>query len=265
MEVDRPPEELESSAAAAASVGGEPSISAAPGVEGEAEETGPTSSSEGPTIPSDDGDARHTANHLSAAQRRAVDAAFERLFGYPWGTTFALPPSLTPEQRLLVRLLGPEAASKVRLRSASGGSLGRRRSAALLARSPSVHPPRTVTKAPTSVPPPSSVPASSSSVPSSSAPQPPSQPHSPAAPVATTLDKVLADLSGSKSGPTTISKTSADWEAFKDASGLGSTIEARAQGKDAFLHRQDFLTRVDARKFEHEKSERDRERAKRGK
>ena len=44
---------------------------------------------------------------------------------------------------------------------------------------------------------------------------------------------------------------------------LQDELEKKAQGKDAFLVKQDFMNRVDHRKFELEKEERDRERAKR--
>jgi hypothetical protein len=40
-------------------------------------------------------------------------------------------------------------------------------------------------------------------------------------------------------------------------------LEKKAQGKDAFLVKQDFLKRVDQRKFELERDERERERVKR--
>jgi len=42
-------------------------------------------------------------------------------------------------------------------------------------------------------------------------------------------------------------------------------LESRAEGNEAFLVKKDFLDRVDHRKFELEKQERDRERASRGK
>ena len=62
----------------------------------------------------------------------------------------------------------------------------------------------------------------------------------------------------------TVQKTSNDWESFKESDKqLQDELEKNAQGKDAFLVKQDFLNRVDQRKFELEKDERDRERAKR--
>ena len=78
------------------------------------------------------------------------------------------------------------------------------------------------------------------------------------------MDRLLSEISG-KAPVSTLSKTSTDWESFKTTSGLGDAIEEKAQSKDSFLNRQDFLTRVDHRTFEVEKQERDRERAQRGK
>jgi hypothetical protein len=77
------------------------------------------------------------------------------------------------------------------------------------------------------------------------------------------MARLLSEISG-KPAVTTIAKTSADWDAFKDKSGLGTAIEEKAQSKDSYLNRQDFLDRVDHRRFEVERQERDRERTKRG-
>lgn len=77
------------------------------------------------------------------------------------------------------------------------------------------------------------------------------------------LDDVLKQLAG----PTkisTVKKTNDDWESFKETDKvLQDDLEKHAQGKDAFLVKQDFLLRVDNRKFQIEKEIRDRERAKR--
>lgn len=66
----------------------------------------------------------------------------------------------------------------------------------------------------------------------------------------------------------TVAKTSADWDLFKsknaDAS-LKEQLESQATGNDAYLVKKDFLNRVDERRFEAEKAERERSRAKRGK
>ncbi|KAL7448167.1 hypothetical protein ACHAWC_000407 [Mediolabrus comicus] len=81
------------------------------------------------------------------------------------------------------------------------------------------------------------------------------------------LDNLLTEMSRPEK-LSTISKTSTDWDLFKsknkDAT-LKEQLESRAEGNEAFLVKKDFLDRVDQRKFELEKEERDRERASRGK
>ena len=77
------------------------------------------------------------------------------------------------------------------------------------------------------------------------------------------LDSVLANLADPKK-MNTVEKTSNDWEQLKEKDAvLKEELEKKAQSKDAFLVKQDFLNRVDQRKFEIEKDERDRERAQR--
>ena len=58
----------------------------------------------------------------------------------------------------------------------------------------------------------------------------------------------------------TVAKTSADWESFKQDSGNieRDVLEQQAQGTNAYLIKQDFLHRVDHRSFLHEKAQRDR-------
>mmetsp|Transcript_3019 Transcript_3019/g.8725 ORF Transcript_3019/g.8725 Transcript_3019/m.8725 type:complete len:262 (+) Transcript_3019:41-826(+) len=77
------------------------------------------------------------------------------------------------------------------------------------------------------------------------------------------IDAVLANLGGPQK-LSTVSKTSSDWDTFKDKTGLDDELEEKAKGKDAYLVKKDFLDRVDQRTFEVEKAERDRERAARG-
>jgi hypothetical protein len=85
-------------------------------------------------------------------------------------------------------------------------------------------------------------------------------------PAAKGIDSLLTTLSRPEK-LSTISKTSADWDLFKskNAPELKEQLENKAQGKEAYLVKKDFLNRVDERRFEIEKGERDRERAKRGK
>jgi Bucentaur or craniofacial development len=77
------------------------------------------------------------------------------------------------------------------------------------------------------------------------------------------LDSVLQQLAGAKK-PNTVEKTNEDWESFKETDKtLQDELERTAQSKNAYLVKQDFLNRVDQRRFEIEKSERDQERARR--
>lgn len=83
--------------------------------------------------------------------------------------------------------------------------------------------------------------------------------------VATTsnLDSVLSQIAGKKS-MNTVEKSSNDWEGFKETDKtLQDDLERNAQSKNAYLVKQDFLNRVDHRKFELEKEGRDRERSQR--
>jgi hypothetical protein len=89
----------------------------------------------------------------------------------------------------------------------------------------------------------------------------------PKQPLASGLDSLLTEISRPEK-LSTISKTSADWDLFKSKnanSQLKEELEQKATGKEAFLVKKDFLSRVDERRFQIEKGVRDRERAKRGK
>jgi hypothetical protein len=78
------------------------------------------------------------------------------------------------------------------------------------------------------------------------------------------LDSVLSKIAGKKQ-INTVEKSSNDWEGFKESDKtLQDELERNAQSKNAYLVKQDFLNRVDHRKFELEKEERDRERSRRG-
>jgi Bucentaur or craniofacial development len=79
------------------------------------------------------------------------------------------------------------------------------------------------------------------------------------------LDVLLQELEG-PGKLSTVAKTSADWESFKQDAGVEAEMEKHAQGKNAFLVKQDFLQRVDQRSFVQEKAQRDQEqRNRRGK
>ena len=81
------------------------------------------------------------------------------------------------------------------------------------------------------------------------------------------VDNLLTELSKPEK-LSTVAKTSADWDLFKSKNAdatLKEQLESQAYGNDAYLVKKDFLNRVDTRRFEKEKAERERERAKRGK
>ncbi|KAF0719476.1 Aste57867_1012 [Aphanomyces stellatus] len=75
------------------------------------------------------------------------------------------------------------------------------------------------------------------------------------APKASALDSALAALNQPKK-ISTIEKSSVDWDTFKDKEGISDELQQYT--KDGYLEKQDFLHRVDVRKFELEKAERDK-------
>mmetsp|Transcript_21700 Transcript_21700/g.30422 ORF Transcript_21700/g.30422 Transcript_21700/m.30422 type:complete len:294 (+) Transcript_21700:45-926(+) len=76
----------------------------------------------------------------------------------------------------------------------------------------------------------------------------------------TGIDSLLSQINGPQK-ISTIVKTNSDWENFKEKSGLEEELKKKAEGKDAYLVKKDFLQRVDLRQFEKEKAERDKKRA----
>ena len=80
------------------------------------------------------------------------------------------------------------------------------------------------------------------------------------APKAIGIDAVLSKINGPKKF-TTIDKTNVDWETFKDKTGMEEELRKKAEGKDAYLVKKDFLNRVDVRRFEQEKDDRNKKRA----
>jgi Bucentaur or craniofacial development len=223
-------------------------------------------------------------SRLSKVQTQAVDSAFERMFGYPWGTHFELPAVLNHEHRMLVNVFGPEAAScligmlprnrrskapalRTNRRPAGKATLAKGQSrASFEVAKPPLAPAKVVDqeRGKATAPPQSSpVEMPSKARPTATVPAPPA-PQQSRGGGGGGVDQLLSEISG-KPSVSTLSKTSTDWESFKATSGLGDAIEEKAQSKDSFLNRQDFLQRVDHRTFEVEKQERDRERAQRGK
>ena len=232
---------------------------------------------------------------LAPAQQRAVDAAFQELFGYKWGTRFQLPRRRRPsgrrkttttngdddgaavdqQQQLLVQILGPVRAARMLQTGGTMRPVRRRQPQSSLAKwtksaaatttdsTPAVsitqqQQPRYETKLFAGQKIQVAVAASAP------APTAATTNNKTAAAGAGNIDSVLQQIAG-PSKISTVAKTSADWDSFKTETGLESELEQKAQGKDAFLVKQDFLTRVDNRKFALERDDRDKERAKRGK
>lgn len=192
---------------------------------------------------------------MASSKRKAVDEAFERMFGYRWGTTFHLNESEMDSTKLeLVRIFG--VTTTARILNNKGSNKRQKRSIERILNYKDIELPKTKegTVMETSVFAGQTVQTAKKQ--SSAAAKAPAKGKS-------KLDNVLAQLAG----PTKIStvrKTNDDWEQFKESDKqLQDELEKKAQGKDAFLVKQDFLNRVDHRKFELEKEERDRERAKR--
>jgi hypothetical protein len=81
------------------------------------------------------------------------------------------------------------------------------------------------------------------------------------------VDQLLNQIANGDDSMNVTTKTAADWETFKATAGGGlkDKLQEQALSKQAYLQRQDFLQRVDHRKFDLEKRERDQERSKRGK
>ncbi|CAB9516880.1 Bucentaur or craniofacial development [Seminavis robusta] len=208
---------------------------------------------------------------LAPAQKRAVDQAFQDLFGYAWGTSFQLPRrrgKMDQKTQLLVQALGPMRAARILQTGASirPSNNKRRRPAALQQQQQ----PKWTASTTSST-------ASQQQQQQSTqyetklfagqkiqvAVQPGGQTTTVTKKPSGGIDSVLQQIAG-HSKISTVAKTSADWDSFKTETGLEAELEKKAQGKDAFLVKQDFLGRVDGRKFELEKEERDRERSKRG-
>lgn len=180
-------------------------------------------------------------------KRKAVDEAFRRMFGYEWGTQFGLDDE--SNQHELVQIFG--VARAARIIGNKNASVKRRKVDGTEAARKQLIDYKTL-----ELPPTAATIASSASENKGTQPQTQTQAKS-------KIDSVLEQLAG-PSKTSTVKKTSDDWEAFKESDKqLQDELEKQAQGKDAYLVKKDFLTRVDNRKFELEKEERDKERAKR--
>jgi hypothetical protein len=199
-----------------------------------------------------------TSSHLSYIQKESVDRAFESLFGYKWGTSFELQEPTTRNEKLLVRILGAKTAAYV-LRSQSIRVVQGVKKQRVEATSNML--PTTATHYQTSsrISSPSKVTIAEEQTGGTVIPTENNNSLKP-----TGVDQLLQSLAKTNK-TTTVAKTSHDWENFKDQTGLADKLESKAESKDSYLKKQEFLSRVDQRKFELERKERDGERSKRGK
>jgi hypothetical protein len=205
------------------------------------------------------------SSHLSGAQQQTVDAAFQKLFGYTWGTAFGLSDAAVDKRTaILISIFGPTEAAQL-LQSTVETS--QRKHFATVSRSKRVAnrkaqhykavPPQkkaavTVTTAVPTNPQTRALKTATAAATNNNANA-----------TAAGVDSLLDQLKDGKE-TTVTAKTAADWDQFKDTTGLGSKLEQHAVGKNAFLKKQDFLQRVDHRKFDLERQERDKVRSKRG-
>ncbi len=256
-----------------------------------------------PTLPSQTPSSSTTKNTV-------VDAAFQRLFGYSWGTTFDLPtrnndsskpsskeqemieifgpartarilnlpwdvvapvsaPSTSscdyynPAAMLTTKIVATDAATSSTLVSSSAATALQTDSAAKGSKKR-----RLEDMEYTSIALPKHMISSAASTAANSQAETITAASSASikttgTPATSKLDSVLSQIAGKKQ-LNTVEKTSNDWEGFKETDKtLQDELERNAQSKNAYLVKQDFLNRVDHRKFELEKEERDRERSRR--
>jgi hypothetical protein len=204
------------------------------------------------------------SSRLSESKRKAVDQAFEQLFGYKFGTRFVLKRHRQGDmngrrEKILLSIFGPTAAAQILSTSDSVTKIRVRRAplptdTITFIAEVKRYAGQTITvkrKLDNDV-----VVPESSDAPDDVTNVVQEKPKG--------LDFLLQELNG-PGKLSTVAKTSADWESFKAETGVEDELEKQAQGKNAFLQKQDFLQRVDHRRFEQEKVQRDQERSKRGK
>lgn len=191
-----------------------------------------------------------TSLHLTSLQQQTVDQAFERLFGYPWGKKYELPSQLTTRDQILLRVLGRKMTASILKGTMVSKAAVVKATFFKTYQKPAAAATRSMRPS-----------TGSGSVPAS----PANKKESPrrGEPKGGGVDQLLEDLKG-PAKITTVGQSSAAWDSFKDDTGLGQKLEEHAQSKEAYLNRQDFLTRTDHRTFEVERRQRDRDRAKRG-
>lgn len=204
---------------------------------------------------------------LSESKRKAVDAAFEELFGYSFGTQF-LPkrrrvgddaaggaPATSRNEDILISIFGPTAAAKILATSNTVTKIQVKRAPL---------PSKMVTTFTEEKQYAGQTIRVTRKMNSSQAAAAASKGDAGGEDNPKGLDSLLQALNG-PGKMSTVAKTSADWDNFKTDAGVEDEIEKQAQGKNAYLHKQDFLKRVDERRFVDEKGKRDQERTKRGK
>lgn len=232
----------------------------------------------------DEGDASADVNimgsHLSASKRKAVDETFENLFGYPFGTTFCNKKrrtsnnnmAVSKQESLLQQIFGPSVAAHLMATSKSVRAMEVNHVKLPLTvqqtvtevkrfagQDVTVEKKISVSTATSSDAAATTATADFTSNVAATMKQPPAAPSA-----SSGLDGVLAEIAG-PSKLSTVAKTSADWDSFKTKTGVEQELEKQAQSNKAFLVKQDFLKRVDERRFEHERSQREKERAARNK
>lgn len=69
------------------------------------------------------------------------------------------------------------------------------------------------------------------------------------------IDYILSKIYGPNT-VNTITKTSHDWDQFKERNSLGEKLKQNSEGKCSYLLKRDFLERVDLRRYELEKENR---------
>ena len=214
------------------------------------------------------------------SKRKTVDEAFYRMYQYTWGESFSLEPETCDDfDRELIQIFGCSMAAKISAgkrrklvtKSSSSSSNNNNKHPVISSSYQSSKNALIELKYPASVATiqlPTIASAAPGVVSSTKATSAPSKSGG-ATRVAVSklksgIDSVLAQIA-EPIKTSTVKKTSDDWESFKESDKqLQDELEKKAQSKDALLVRQDFLLRVDNRKFEIEKEERERERARRG-
>jgi hypothetical protein len=244
---------------------------------------------------------------FSSSSKTLVDAAFERMFGYSWGTTFDLSSTSSSSnnnnnsEQQMVQIFGPLRTARILNQkwnvaappSSSLPSYGNYKDSSIASSSTTtqrsvyssagnancekdsstgknkkirleekdyknIELPKHMILSSVAPSQPTTQPAQTTSTTNNN-----KNKNSSSTSTSSNLDNVLKKIAGKKQ-MNTVEKTSNDWEGFKETDKtLQDDLERTAQSKNAYLVKQDFLNRVDQRKFELEKVERDRERSRR--